>query len=157
MLHVGAEPSACRRLGHCLRRSCPWHDWHVEGSLGIASQTAIEFRVFFGNHDGAHPTPSRMSRRMRTIIESASCMPVKDANLRPVRKMHDPAGAGTLGACQWRPGVRPCHSPSHRRHCPSRWCRCRQRRHRPLPAFFTRWTLSSPVWRLWDQSHRTSG
>ena len=69
VLHVEAEPSTFRRLGHCLRRSC--RHWHVEGSLGIASQKAIEF--FSG--DGAHPYPQ--------------CMPVKDA--KPMRKMPDPA------------------------------------------------------------------
>jgi hypothetical protein len=39
---------------------------------------------------------------MRIRILHALNLPVKDA--RPMRKleMHDPAGAGTLGACQWR-------------------------------------------------------
>jgi hypothetical protein len=52
-----------------------------------------------------------------------------------MRKMHDPAGAASLAVpvdSEWRG---PYHS-----HCPSRWCRCSQRRHRPLapnlPAFF---------------------
>jgi hypothetical protein len=73
---VGAEPSACRRLGHCLRRSC--RHWHVEGSLGIASQTATRIEFF----------------EIRRWCASAFCMPVKDA--KPMRKMHDLAGAGSL-------------------------------------------------------------
>ena len=80
--HVGAEPSACRRLGHCLRRSCC--HWHVdsEASLGIASQTAIESV----SGDGAHPHPACMPRRPVTRKDAA----------KPMRKMHDPAGAGSL-------------------------------------------------------------
>ena len=48
------------RLNQTMRRSC--HHWHVEGSLGIASQTAIEF--FSGDgHSGSGDSDSDVSRR----------------------------------------------------------------------------------------------
>jgi hypothetical protein len=61
-----------------------------------------------------------------------------------MRKMHDPAGAGSLPA----EGTLSLSLALSESLVPL--SRYSQRRHRPLPAFFERW--SWPVWRLWDQT-----
>ncbi len=81
---------------------------------------------------------------MRIRILHALNLPVKDAKPILMRKleMHDPAGAGTLGACQWR-GESDLTTLTVRRVALAlAGAAVGNDVSRPLPAFFTRWTRS---------------